>query len=152
MSEDHAKGIDKAITWKFCNLLLFLPYIFFFSLYKPDKYIQRLEHAVSVNWFRSEISFGFTKQIVMPKIVMRCNNSVKIPLHFCLFLSYECYFLFYVKEFICSIGLHTYFLESLMAAFLILLRCKNSIFRIPGIFPGTKLQEWTGIDKWCIKK
>ena len=79
----------------------------FFSLYKPDKYIQRLKHAVSVNWFRSEISFGFTKQIVMPKIVIRCKNSVKIPLHFCLFLSYECYFLFYVKEFICSIGLHT---------------------------------------------
>ena len=124
-------------------------YFFFYLQYKPDKYIQRLEHAVSVNCFRSEISFDFTQQIVSPKIVIRCKNSVKIPLHFCLFLSYECYFLFYVKEFICSIGLqlHTYFLESLMAAFLILLRCKNSIFRIPGIFPGTKLQEWTGIDK-----
>ena len=23
MSEDHAKGIDKAITWRFCNLLAF---------------------------------------------------------------------------------------------------------------------------------
>ena len=92
------------------KILQFAPFFtlhIFFSLYKPDKYIQRLEHAVSVNWFRSEISFGFTKQIVMPKIVIRCKNSVKIPLHFCLFLSYECYFLFYVKEFICSIGLHT---------------------------------------------
>ena len=67
------------------KILQFAPFFtlhIFFSLYKPDKYIQRLEHAVSVNWFRSEISFGFTKQIVMPKIVIRCKISVKIPLHF----------------------------------------------------------------------